>query len=88
MDVICLEDEAFYGLIEQVFQKLKTQFAIKEEKWISAEEAMVKLNIKSKTTLQKLRDENAIRFSQPEKRIIVYDLTSIYEYLEKHANTF
>jgi len=35
--------------------------------------------------LQKLRDTGSIRFSQPEKRIILYDIDSIYAYLEKHT---
>jgi len=81
MEIICLEDEAFYSLIEQVFEPLKD----KEDKWASVEEAMQKLRIRNKTTLQKLRDEGKIRFSQPEKKHIVYDLASIYDYLEKHA---
>jgi len=38
-----------------------------------------------KTTLQKLRDEGKIRFSQPEKKIILYDSLSIDSYLEKHV---
>ncbi|MBK7694832.1 MAG: hypothetical protein IPN15_08880 [Saprospiraceae bacterium] len=47
---------------------------------------MLKLRVKSKTTLQKLRDEGKIRFSQPEKKIILYDLQSIYSYLDQNAN--
>jgi len=43
------------------------------------------MRIKSKTTLQKLRDEGQIRFTQPEKKIILYDSDSIIEYLEKHS---
>jgi len=85
MDVICLEDEAFYSIIEQVFERMKEKEKAKEDKWISADEAMQKLRITSKTTLQKLRDEGKIRFSQPEKKHIVYDLNSIYSYIEKHA---
>ncbi|MCW3121929.1 MAG: hypothetical protein JWQ38_1421 [Flavipsychrobacter sp.] len=89
MEVICLEDNAFYSLVEQVFERLKDKEKTKEDKWISGEEAMLKLRINSKTTLQKLRNEGKVRFSQPEKKHIVYDLASIYEYLEKHAkNTF
>ena len=89
MEVICLEDVAFYALIEQVVQRIKEKKGIKEDKWISGEEAMQKLRISSKTTLQKLRDEGKIRFSQPEKKLILYNLDSIYEYLEKHSkNTF
>lgn len=85
MEVICLQDEAFYSLVEQVFERLKEKEKAKEDKWISADEAMQKLRISSKTTLQKLRDEGKIRFSQPEKKHIVYDLNSIYNYLDKHA---
>lgn len=85
MEVICLQDEAFYSLVEQVFERLKEKEKTKEDKWISSDEAMQKLRINSKTTLQKLRDEGKIRFSQPEKKHIVYDLNSIYDYLEKHA---
>ena len=43
------------------------------------------LGIKSKTTLQKLRDNGDIRFSQPIKKIIRYDRLSIEDYLDKHA---
>ena len=85
MEVICLEEEAFYALVEQVVDRIKGTNGIKEDKWISAEEAMQRLRISSKTTLQKLRDEGKIRFSQPEKKIILYDVDSINEYLEKHA---
>lgn len=85
MEVICLEDEAFYALIDKVVSRVKEQHNIKEDKWISGEEAMRKLRISSKTTLQKLRDEGKIRFSQPEKKIILYDNDSIQAYLEQHA---
>ncbi len=54
------------------------------DRWISPNEAM-QLLITSKTTLQKLRDEGKIRFSQPEKKLILYDIHSIDEYLEKYA---
>ena len=85
MEVICLQDEAFYALIEQVVKQIKEKNGIKEDKWISPEEAMQKLRISSKTTLQKMRDEGKIRFSQPEKKIILYDIDSINQYLEKHV---
>ena len=85
MEVICLENIAFYTLIEQVVERIKEKNKIKSDKWISPEEAMQKLRISSKTTLQKLRDEGKIRFSQPEKKLILYDSDSINEYLEKHV---
>ena len=86
MEVICLSDEAFYALIETVVARIKEKASIKGDKWISDEEAMAKLRIKSKTTLQKLRDEGKIRFSQPEKKIILYDTDSIDLYLDKYSN--
>jgi len=85
MEVICLEDAAFYALLDKVVERIKEQHNIKEDKWISGQEAMQKLRISSKTTLQKLRDEGKIRFSQPEKKIILYDSDSIQSYLEQNA---
>ena len=87
MEVICLSDEAFYALIEKVVALIKEKEGIKGDIWISDEEAMSKLRIKSKTTLQKLRDGGIIRFSQPEKKLILYDTDSIDLYLEKHSKS-
>jgi hypothetical protein len=86
MEVICLEDEAFYAMIERVIERIKEKHGVKMDKWISGEEAMKMLRITSKATLQKFRDEGRIRFSQPEKKIILYDSDSIFEYLNKNAN--
>jgi hypothetical protein len=47
----------------------------------SSEEAMNLLHIKSQTTLQKLREANSIRVSQPGKRMLLYDRDSIIDYL-------
>lgn len=89
MQVICLEEKAFYTLIEEVVARLGVNGARDREKWISGEEAMSLLQIKSKTSLQNLRDSGKIRFSQPQKKVIVYDRDSIIQYLELHAkNTF
>jgi Helix-turn-helix domain len=89
MEVICLQDLAFFQLVEEVVARIKEKQNIKENKWISGEEAMEKLRITSKTTLQKFRDEGRIRYSQIEKKLILYDLESIHEFLDKHAkNTF
>ena len=86
MQVICLQDDAFYALIDELVLRVKEMLkATKEDKWISTDEAMTKLRIKSKTTLQKLRDEGMIRFSQPVPKLILYDTDSIDEYLSKHA---
>jgi hypothetical protein len=86
MEVICLEEPAFYSLLEEVVERLRLTQGGDKEKWINDEQAMVMLNIKSRTTLQKLRDKGKIRYSQPQKKIILYDRSSIDEYLEKNAN--
>lgn len=85
MQVICLEEDAFYELVEQVVARLKKEHTKEKAKWVSDEDAMQLLSIKSKTTLQKLRDEGKIRFSQPQPRIILYDTNSINQYLERNA---
>lgn len=84
MEVICLEDKAFFALIDRVVGHIKEKKPKLEanDKWISGTEAMNMLRIKSKTTLQKLRDEGKIRFTQPEKKIVLYDRQSIEDYLE------
>lgn len=89
MEVICLEEKAFYALIDQVVSRLKIETNNPISRWITGEEAMSILQIKSTTTLQKLRDEGKIRYSQPEKKIILYDRESINEFIEKNVrNTF
>ena len=87
MNVICLQDDAFYALIDKVVERIQQQRSVREDKWISGSEAMQKLRIQSKTTLQKLRDEGSIRFSQPEKKIILYDTDSINDYLSRHSKS-
>jgi hypothetical protein len=50
MQVICLKDEPFYALINEVVVRLKEKQGKTPDKWISSEEAMQKLRISSKTT--------------------------------------
>lgn len=85
MEIICLEEPAFFALMDKVIEHIKAKEDLKEDKWISGDEAMKKLRITSKTTLQKLRDEGKVRFSQPEKKIILYDTDSINQYLELNS---
>ncbi|MCW5921426.1 MAG: helix-turn-helix domain-containing protein [Saprospiraceae bacterium] len=85
LDVICLESEAFYALVEEVVNRLKEKNGIEQEKWINDEEAMKLLHISSKTTLQRYRDEGLIRFSQPSRKLILYDRNSILDFLNTKA---
>ncbi len=85
LDIICLESEAFYALVEEVVSRLKEKNGIEHEKWIDDEEAMRLLHVSSKTTLQKYRDDGSIRFSQPSRKLILYDRDSILEFLNAKA---
>ena len=69
MNVICIEEKAFYTLLDGVIKYVKsTMEQGGPVKWMDKKEAMQLLRIKSATTLQKLRDEGKIRFSQPERK--------------------
>ena len=83
--LICIKDELFYQMIDTIVQRLSQHTNTPAKKWVNQAEAMTLLNIKSRTTLQKYRDEGRIRFSQPHKTIILYDRDSINEYLEDNA---
>lgn len=84
MEVICLEEEAFFELIDRVVERL-TNISETPQKWIDQTEAMKLLNIKSPTTLQEYRNNGEIRYTQPRKRVILYDRDSINEFLDRHA---
>lgn len=85
MEVICMEDKAFFALLDRAVDHIKAHLETKGDKWISGEEAMKRLNITSKTTLQKLRDGGKIRFTQPEKKIILYGADSIASFLDAYS---
>ena len=84
MKVICREEQAFHDLLDKVVERLMEQ---RQEKpiWISGEEAMDLLKITSRTTLQKLKNEGHIKFSQPMKKLTLFSYQSILDYLEKHS---
>lgn len=84
MEVVCLESIAFYQLIDEVVERLMDKHQEKP-RWISVGEAMSMLNITSKTTLQKLKSEGQIRFSQPMRKLTLFDRQSILDFLDKHA---
>jgi len=86
MEVICLQDEAFYQLIEDVVERIKEKQNITQDKWVSLNRAMEILNIKSKTTLQKLRDEGDITYTQPQKKIFYTIMILLWNTLTNTEN--
>lgn len=54
--------------------------------WISSEEAMNLLRLKSKTSLQKIRDSGLIEISKPlGNKIILYKQQSIIDFIESKS---
>lgn len=86
MEVICLEDEALLRLVDTIYEHIKEKEQIYANPWVTQEQAMKLLNIKSKTTMQALRDENKIVFTKPQPKIILYRHDSLLKYLEDKSN--
>ena len=81
-----IEEGDLDELIDRVAQRIMTKYAAPQERWVDTQTVMKILKIKSKSTLQKYRDEGRIRFHQKDKKTILYDRLSIDEYLEKNAH--
>jgi len=90
LNIICLESDAFYALIDEVVKRIRTDNPDEEkDEWIEKEEAMKMLRISSDTTLQKYRDNGLISFNPINRRTIVYSRSSINKYLQdKIKGTF
>lgn len=88
-NIILIEEGDLDELIRQVSQRIIEKQNVPDQKWIDQKQAMKQLGISSTSTLQKYRDEGLIRFTQPSRKIILYDRHSIEAFLEKNArNTF
>ncbi|MEO9476826.1 MAG: helix-turn-helix domain-containing protein [Cyclobacteriaceae bacterium] len=84
-NIIMIDEEDLEELIAKLLDRMIILYKPETRKWIDTEEAMKHLGITSSTTLQKYRDEGRIRFSQPSKRIILYDRESLDEFLDQNA---
>lgn len=85
MEIICIDTPAFHKLVRTVVDKLKEENHVQQDRWLKIDEAMDLLGVKSRTTMQKLRDEGGIRFTKVGERTILYDRQSIEQYLENQA---
>ena len=71
--------------LKSTLEALVDQVVPKEpDKWILEEEAMKMMGIKSKSHLWKLRTEGCITYTQPSRKILLYDRDSILAYLDSH----
>ncbi|MEP0367416.1 MAG: helix-turn-helix domain-containing protein [Cyclobacteriaceae bacterium] len=84
MDVIVIETEAFYALLEKAMERLQPNEP-RLNKWIDAEEAMSLLGV-AKTTLQNMRNNGDIEFSKINSKTILYNRFSIEQYIENNKS--
>lgn len=86
MDVIVFEQESFYKLIDELTIRIikNVERNYNEEIWIDEKQAKTLLGISGRSTLQKLRDNLKIEFSQF-GRIIRYHRPSILNFLERNS---
>ncbi|MFM9950167.1 MAG: helix-turn-helix domain-containing protein [Saprospiraceae bacterium] len=82
---VILNSESVAMMLQKLAELTGEQHSTPLNRWIDGKETMELLKI-SKNTLQKLRDNRAIRFSiPPDVDKCYYDRNSILEYLDKHA---
>ena len=84
LNLVCLSETDLLELCEKVVEALAQKHNVREKKWCTGQEAMEILGIK-KSSLQALRDNGEIRYSQRYRRTIMYDIDSLEAYLEKHV---
>ncbi|MFC3560500.1 DNA-binding protein [Pedobacter jamesrossensis] len=81
---VCMESEAWYAMIKTAVTQIRAEDkAAKEDKWISDEKASNLLDGASTSTLLRLRNSGKIKFTQPTRKLILYDRDSIMAYLNK-----
>ena len=87
MKVICTEEAAFYELLDNMVARVK-ELVQPQEEWLDTNGAMAYLKISSKTTLQKIREENSdvIRFVRLSSKLLLYFKPSLDAYLQQNLN--
>jgi hypothetical protein len=80
--LICLHSDAFYELVHHVVEHITDTYKLdKSERWISTEECMKLLNIKSRTTIWELKTQGKIAYSQISKKVILFDRHSVLDFI-------
>jgi len=78
--IIQLTEDDLVELVQQVIRRIKETNNPVQERWVTPKKAQELLNIKT-TALYHLRIQGKIAYSQPQKRVILYDRLSIEKYL-------
>lgn len=86
MEVISIEEQSFYELLDKLYERFEEKHGKQESEWVDEAEAMKILNIRSKSTLSSYRNQDLIRFSQQSRKLILYYKPSLLSFIESHAN--
>ena len=82
MDVIVIESEAFYALIDKVVERLRDKEEVLN-KWIDGADAKAVLGVE-RTKLAELRRDGEIEYSKMGRKIL-YNRFSLEEYVERNS---
>ena len=86
MKVICLESEAFEALVNRVAQQVKAEIFGNNDPFISEDKAMTIINVNSKTTMKKYRDDGRLEYHKRKgSNRIYYKRESLINFLEKKS---
>ena len=83
-EFIIIENQAYFALLSETIQFIESKMTPPEPVWVSPEKALEMLNCGT-STLQKLRNEGRIVYSQISSKIILYKYESLLEFLENHV---
>jgi hypothetical protein len=82
-EFIIIDSEAYYKLLQETIEYVKHHTKPQESYWMTPEQVKALLNIGT-STLQKLRNNGQIVYTQISKKTIHYERKSVMEYLQKH----
>ncbi|MEM7106534.1 MAG: hypothetical protein AAF502_25645 [Bacteroidota bacterium] len=77
--------EVFEAIVRRVFNEIKEEQKIQLDPWITQNEAMHLLRIKSKSTFLKYRDLKKFKYSKPMEsaKYILYERQSILDFIKQ-----
>ncbi len=84
MNMIMIDEDSLIDLVAKVIDHFSLLENSSNKKWLTPHETEKLLNIK-RVSLYKLRVTGKIRYTQPQKHVILYDADSINCYLEENA---
>jgi hypothetical protein len=80
---VCIDNNTLEALVDNIVSRLKSEVFDNQYPFITEKEAMELLNIHSKTTMKKYRDEGKIDYRKPEgTKQIYYKRKSLIDFIE------